>query len=130
MRKNKHDKSSNKSFGFVFFIIFTIIAFYPVVNGKSPQFYFFPIAILFLILGLLNAKILTPLNIAWINFGLFLGRIFSPIIMGFIYFLIVTPIGIIMRLLNKDLLKLRYNKKSNTYWLVKKDTNSKMKYQF
>ena len=130
MKKNKHDKSSNKSFGLFFFIIFTIITFYRVVDGNSPKFYFFPIAILFLILGLLNSKILTPINKTWINFGFFLGRIFSPIIMGFIYFLIVTPTGIIMRLLNKDLLKLRYDKKTNTYWFVKKEINSNMKNQF
>ena len=110
--------------------VFLIISLYPYLNHNDIRIWSLILSIIFLILGLLNSKILTPINKTWINFGFFLGRIFSPIIMGFIYFLIVTPTGIIMRLLNKDLLKLRYDKKTNTYWFVKKEINSNMKNQF
>ena len=123
-------KGNNRGFGILFFVVFFIISIWPILNDGNLRIWSMIIALIFLILGLLNSKILTPINKAWINFGFFLGRIFSPIIMGFIYFLIVTPTGIIMKLLNKDLLKLRYDKKSNTYWFVKKEINSNMKNQF
>ena len=82
----------------------------------------------FLILGLINSKILTPLNKLWFKFGILLGKIVSPLIMGIIFFLVVTPIGLIMRLLGKDLLNLKYNNKS--YWIEKDGPKSKMKNQF
>ncbi len=87
------------------------------------------ISIVFLILGIFNSKILLPLNKLWFKFGLFLGKIVSPVIMGVIFFVVVTPISFIMRILGKDLLNLKYNN-NKSYWIKKDGPKSKMKNQF
>ena len=125
----KTHKSSNKGFGFVFFIVFILIAFYPLLNDGSIRLWSLLVSLIFLILGLLNSKILNPLNNLWYKFGLILNKVISPLIMGIIFFLIVTPIGILMRILKKDLLNLKYNNKK-TYWIEKKGPKSSMKNQF
>ena len=120
---------SNRNFGIVFFTVFLIIALYPLINNEDVRIWSLVISLLFLILGLLKSKILTPLNKLWMRFGLFLGSIISPIIMGIIYFAVVTPTGLIMRILGKDLLMLKKNDKK-TYWIEKNDPKSSMKNQF
>ena len=120
---------SNRSFGIVFFVVFLIIATFPLMNGDELRLWSLTISVVFLFLGLINSKILNPLNKLWFKFGVFLGKIISPLVMGIIFFLLVTPIGLLMRLLNKDLLNLKLNKKE-TYWIEKIDTKSKMKNQF
>jgi hypothetical protein len=120
---------SNRSFGIVFFIVFLLIAFYPLINQGDIRIWSVLISLLFLILGIINSKILTPLNKVWFKFGIFLGKLISPIIMGIIFFLVVTPIAFLMRMLNKDLLNLKFNKKSS-YWIEKTDPKSTMKNQF
>ena len=121
--------SSNRSFGIVFFIVFLLIALYPLLKDNDLRIWSLVISFVFLFLGLINSKILTPLNRLWFKFGLLLGKFISPLIMGIIFFIVVTPIGIIMRLLKKDLLNLKYNKKE-TYWIDKSGPKSKMKNQF
>ena len=121
--------SSNRSFSIVFFIVFLLIALYPLLKGSDLRIWSLVISFVFLVLGLINSKILTPLNRLWFKFGLLLGRFISPLIMGIIFFVVVTPIGIMMRLLKKDLLNLKYNKKE-TYWIDKSGPKSKMKNQF
>ena len=120
---------SNRSFGIVFFVVFLLIGLYPLLNSEEARLWSLIISLIFILLGLLNSKILTPLNKIWFKFGIFLGKIISPLIMGIIFFLVVTPIGLIMRLLGKDLLNLRYNK-NKSYWIEKNDPKSKMKNQF
>ena len=120
---------SNRSFGIVFFIVFLIVAIYPFFNQGELRLWSLIISIIFLFLGLLNSKVLTPLNKIWFKFGMLLGKIVSPLVMGLIFFFVVTPIGILMRILNKDLLNLKFNKKA-TYWIEKNDPKSKMKNQF
>ena len=121
--------SSNRSFGIVFFIVFLIIALYPLTYSEEIRIWSAIISFIFLALGLFNSKILTPLNKLWYKFGIFLGKIISPIIMGIIFFLVVTPIGLLMRLLGKDLINLKYNN-NKSYWIEKKGPKSKMKNQF
>ena len=121
--------SSNRSFGIVFFIVFLLIGTYPLLNNDDIRIWSLIISIVFLILGLLNSKILLPLNKIWFKFGILLGKIISPLIMGLIFFVVVTPIGLLMRLLNKDLLNLKFNK-SKSYWIEKNEPKSKMKNQF
>ena len=121
--------SSNRSFGIVFFIVFLLIATYPLLKGNDVRVWSLLISFGFLILGLMNSKILSPLNKLWFKFGLILGKIISPLIMGIIFFVVVTPIGIVMRVLKKDLLNLKYNQKE-TYWIKKTGPKSKMKNQF
>ena len=129
MNKNKIKLGSNRSFGIVFFIFFLIIAIYPLLNDNPMRLWSLIIGLIFLLLGIINSKILTPLNILWMKFGMFLGVFISPIIMGIIFFLVVTPTGLIMRLLGKDVLNLKYNK-NKSYWIEKKGPKSKMKNQF
>tara|TARA_B000000437_G_scaffold169751_1_gene125940 strand:- start:18 stop:401 length:384 start_codon:yes stop_codon:yes gene_type:complete len=120
---------SNRSFGIVFFVVFLIIATYPLINGDELRLWSLIISIIFLFLGLVNSKILNPFNKLWFKFGIFLGKIISPLVMGIIFFLVVTPIGLLMRLLNKDLLNLKFNNDSS-YWIEKNEPKSKMKNQF
>ena len=127
--KSENNQSSNRSFGIVFFIVFLIIATYPLLNDNSIRLWSLIIGVIFLILGIINSKVLTPFNILWIKFGFLLGKIVSPIVMGFVFFGVVTPISIIMKLLRKDLLNLKRNKKE-TYWLKKEKIKSNMKNQF
>ena len=121
--------SSNRSFGLVFFIVFLLIGLYPLLKGNDLRIWSLIISFIFLALGLINSKVLTPLNRLWFKFGLLLGKFISPIIMGMIFFIVVTPIGVIMRLFRKDLLNLKYNK-NETYWINKTGPKSKMKNQF
>ena len=120
---------SNRSFGIVFFVVFLIIATYPLIKGDELRLWSLIISIVFLFLGLVNSKILNPLNKLWFKFGIFLGKIISPLVMGIIFFLVVTPIGLLMRLLNKDLLNLNFNN-NTSYWIEKTEPESKMKNQF
>ena len=129
MKKNNTKISSNKSFGIIFSVFFLIVSLYPLTNAQDMRIWAVILSILFFILGLLNSKILTPVNLLWFKFGLVLGKIFSPIIMGIIFFFVVTPIGIIMKVLKKDLLNLKYNNKKS-YWIEKTGPKSKMKNQF
>ena len=114
----------------VFFIVFILIAIYPLVNQEEVRTWSLIISFIFLFLALLNSKILTPLNKLWFKFGILLGKIISPIIMGIIFFLVVTPIGLLMRLFGKDVLNLKLNKKESSYWIEKVGPKSKMKNQF
>ena len=120
---------SNRSFGIVFFIVFLLIALYPLLNSKDVRIWSLIIALIFLVLGLFNSNILSPLNKIWFKFGILLGKIVSPLIMAIIFFLVVTPIAFIMRIIGKDLLNLKFNNKKS-YWIEKTGPKSKMKNQF
>ena len=122
--------SSNRSFGIVFFIVFLLIALYPIIYNGEVRTWSLLISLIFLVLGLINSKILFPFNKLWFKFGIFLGKIISPLIMGIIFFFVVTPIGLIMRLIGKDVLNLKYNNKNKSYWIEKSGPKSKMKNQF
>jgi len=120
---------SNRSFGIVFFIVFLLIAFYPLLNDRSIHIWSLIISLIFLTLGIINSSILSPLNKIWFKFGILLGKIISPLVMGIIFFIVVTPIGILMKILKKDLLNLKYNN-NKSYWIEKNEPKSKMKNQF
>ena len=129
MKNTEIKISSNKSFGVVFFIVFLLIAIYPLINNGELRIWALVIAIIFFILGLIDSKVLTPLNKLWFKFGLLLGKIVSPLIMGIIFFFVVTPTAFIMRIIGKDLLNLKFSNKK-TYWIEKTGPKSKMKNQF
>ena len=121
--------NSNKSFGVVFFIVFFIYGMWPILNSEEIRVWSLAVGIIFLILGLLNSKLLTPLNNLWIKLGELLGKIISPIVMAFVYFFVITPTAIIMRLFGKDLLNTKFQEK-NSYW-IKRDKNiGSMKKQY
>ena len=121
--------SSNRSFGILFAFVFSLVAFWPILNQNEIRIWSLIIAIVFLILGFLNSKLLTPLNKIWFRFGIFLGNFIAPIIMGVIFFFVVSPTGLIMKLFNRDLINLKKSNKKS-YWIEKKDIKSSMKNQF
>ena len=121
---------SNRSFGIVFFVFFFIVALYPIINDEIIRYWSLLFAIIFLILGLLNSKILSPLNKIWFKFGILLGKFVSPVVMGIVFFLVVTPTGFIMRLMSKNLLRLKKDNNLNTYWIKRKGHQTSMKKQF
>ena len=125
-----NSKSSNKSFGLLFFIVFLIIGLWPLLNDNSPNILFLILAIFFLILGLINAKILTPFNKAWIKLGEVLGLVVAPLVMVAIYFIVLTPLSFLIRIFGKDLLKLKFDKKINSYWIEKDKKLGSMDKQF
>ena len=120
---------TNKSFGIVFFVFFLIVSIFPILNDGDIRVWSLIISLIFLILGILNSKILTPLNQIWFKFGILLGRFVSPVVMGIIFFAIVTPTSVIMRVLQKNLLNLKKGNKK-TYWIERSKIKSKMKNQF
>ena len=122
--------SSNRSFGLLFFIVFLIVALWPLKSGEDIRIWSLALSIIFFSLGILNSKLLTPLNKLWFKFGILLGSIVSPIVMGIVFFLVVTPTSIIMRLLGKDLLKKNKIKSVSTYWIKRDKQQSSMKKQF
>ena len=121
--------SSNRSFGLVFFFVFFIISMYPLFNDESIIIWSLIISIFFLVLGLLNSRYLNPLNKIWFKFGLLLGKLVSPIVMSIIFFFVITPTGLIMKILKKDLLNLKF-RNDKSYWIEKNGQKSKMKDQF
>jgi hypothetical protein len=131
MSLNKNIKIlSNRSFGFLFFVIFLAISLWPLRFQEDLRLWAFILSLVFLVLGVLNSKILTPLNKLWIKFGILLGSIVSPIVMGAVFFIVVTPVGLIMRFLGKDLLRINKNKITSTYWIDHDKQKKTMKKQF
>tara|TARA_B100000700_G_scaffold172522_1_gene190598 strand:- start:974 stop:1369 length:396 start_codon:yes stop_codon:yes gene_type:complete len=129
-KKNKIKISSNRSFGIVFFVVFLIISVWPLLNENPLRIWAISVSIIFLILGLMNSKILTPLNLVWYKFGILLGILISPIVMGIVFFLVVTPTGFIMKILGKDLLNTNFNKEIKSYWINRDNSKTSMKKQF
>ncbi|MDA1167159.1 MAG: SxtJ family membrane protein [Proteobacteria bacterium] len=122
-------KSSSKSFGYLFFGLFLILSLWPVLNDNSINFLFLSISAVFLILTIFKAKILDFLNNYWIKLGELLGRVVAPIIMFLVFFVIVTPLSLLTKLLKKDLLNMRFND-SKTYWANKVKKIDSMDKQF
>ena len=129
MPKNDIKMSSNRSFGVVFFLFFLIVSIFPLLNDGNIKVWSIMLAVTFLILGILNSVILTPLNKTWFKFGILLGNVISPIVMGIVFFAVVTPTGLIMRIVGKNLLSLKKDNKKS-YWVEKSPIKSKMKNQF
>ena len=125
-----HKKSSNKSFGILFFLVFLGFGLWPLTNEMSPNIYLIIISVIFLILGLLNSKLLSPLNNLWIKFGEILGKVIAPIVMAVVYFLILTPISLLVRLFGKDLIEMKFNNNVKSYWIKRKKHLGTMDKQF
>ena len=107
MKRVDSDKikiSSNRSFGLLFFVVFLIVSLWPLTHEDSIRIWSVIVSAVFLILGLINSRLLTPLNVLWFKLGMILGAIISPIVMGIVFFLVVTPTGFILRIMGKDLL--------------------------
>ena len=125
----KLKKSSNRSFGVLFFIVFFLVAFWPLLNSEPIRLWSLVISIIFFILGIFNSKFLNPLNKIWIKFGELLGKIIAPIVMAIVFFIVLTPLSLLIRLFGKDLLKLRFSQ-VNSYWIKREKNVGSMKKQF
>ncbi len=125
-----HKRSSNRSFGLLFFVVFLVIALWPLTKKSEINLYLISIALIFLVLGLLNSKILTPLNKAWIKLGEILGRIVAPVVMAIVYFIILTPISLLVRLFGKDLIGMKFSNDIKSYWVKRKKNLGSMDKQF
>tara|TARA_Y100000996_G_scaffold137752_1_gene104866 strand:+ start:105 stop:482 length:378 start_codon:yes stop_codon:yes gene_type:complete len=122
-------KNSNKSFGVLFFIVFLLIALWPLFKGDSLRIWSLLIAVIFLVLGLLNSKILNPFKRIWIKFGEILGKMIAPLVLSIVYFIVITPIGLLLRIFGKDLLGIKFLKKKS-YWIKRDKDLGSMKNQF
>ena len=122
--------SSNKSFGIVFSIFFLIIFFYQFLFKQNFNIYYLTISLIFLLLAFFYSKILSIPNFIWTKIGLLLGVIVSPIVMYLIYFLVLFPISILLKLFNKDLLKLKISKNIDSYWIFRDKNNINLNDQF
>jgi len=129
---NKLKIGSNKSFGIVFSIFFGLVTVYVFYKSAHISLVLVFLSIIFLILGLINSKILTPFNILWFKFGIILSKLISPIIMMLIFFIVVTPLALLAKLVKKDFLELdeQKNKKRISYWIEKEKYDHSMKDQF
>ena len=125
-----HKRSSNRSFGILFFIVFLLIAFWPLTKQGEVNLYLISIALIFFVLGILNSKILSPLNKEWIKLGEILGRIVAPVVMAIVYFIILTPISLLVRLFGKDLIGMKFSNDINSYWIKRKKNLGSMDKQF
>jgi Mg2+/Co2+ transporter CorB len=124
------NKSSPKSFGIVFSIVFLVVALYPLVNSEGVRFWAVIVSVVFLLLAFVTPKVLTLPNKLWFKFGMLLGSIIAPIVMALVYFVTVLPTGLIMRLLGKDLLKQKLDKNAKSYWIERSEPMGSMKNQF
>ena len=122
-------KSSSSLFGYLFFSIFLILGFWPFYFGKDLNLWLIGISLIFLLLTLTKSRILDFLNDYWIKFGTLLGKIISPIVLFIIFFGFITPLTILSKAFNKDLLNLKFNK-SNTYWITRDKKLGSMNKQF
>lgn len=118
-RKFEVEGSSDRTLGLVFAGFFTLVTFWPMVRHHAPRLWAAPVAILFFVVALTMPRLLGPLNRAWTQLGLLIQRIMHPLVMGIMFYLIFTPAGWLLRLLGNDLLHLKYEPESNTYWISK-----------
>ena len=125
-----HKRSSNRSFGLLFFVVFLVIALWPLTKKSEINLYLISIALIFFVLGILNSKILSPLNKAWIKLGEILGRIVAPVVMAIVYFIILTPISLLVRLFGKDLIGMKFSNDIKSYWIERKKRLGTMDKQF
>ena len=125
----KNKTPTNRNFGLVFCFVFFLIFLEPIIRDAQLRYWSLVISLVFMILGLINSKLLTLLNKIWYKFGLFLGKVVSPFVMGLIFFLVVTPTSLLLKLFNKDILN-KNKKKTKSYWIEKDEKKSSMKNQF
>ena len=123
------NKSSEKNFGLFFSAIFFLIGFWPLLSTSPLRLWSIILAIVLLTVALVRPKLLKPLNYTWIKLGEILGKIIAPIIMGLVFFIILTPISFLVRASGKDLLRLKFSD-NDTYWIKREKNITTMNKQF
>ena len=111
---------TERSFGFVFAVVFLAIGLSPLLSAGGVRIWPVVIAAVFGVVALVSPGLLRPLNTLWLKFGLLLSRIFNPIVLGFLFYVVITPAGLIMRLLGKDPLRLRIDRTAQSYWIERR----------
>jgi hypothetical protein len=124
----KINKKNNITFGIFFFIFFIIIGFYPLISVGVIRIWSVVLSLVFLIITIIRPNLFSFLNRLWIQFGIFLGKIISPIVMGLVFFFVVTPTGVLVRILKKDVMGLKRG--ATSYWINREDKLQSMKKQF
>ena len=124
------EKSSEKSFGVIFSIVFLIVSLYPLINSEGLRIWALVVSTIFFLLAFVAPKVFVLPNKLWFKFGLLLGSIIAPIVMAMVYFIAVLPTGITMRLLGKDLLKQKLDNNAKSYWIERSEPMGSMKNQF
>ena len=122
-------RSSEKSFGILFSIVFFLIAIWPLLGGNTIRFWALSISFIFFVLAFLKQELLKPLNVGWIKLGELLGKIVAPVVMALIYFFILTPLSFIIKIFGKDLLKIKFSK-NYSYWIKREKNITSMDKQF
>jgi hypothetical protein len=113
------ETSSDRSFGLVFAGVLTLLAAHNAWHHRALWPLWLALAAVFLVLALVRPQVLAPLNRIWTRLGLLLGRVMSPVVLGLMYFVIVTPIGVLMRWVGQDPLRLRGDPGAHSYWIVR-----------
>jgi hypothetical protein len=127
-KPDKNNKKNNIFFGILFFIFFLIIGLYPLISNGPIRIWSVILSLVFLIITIIRPNLFTYLNRLWIKFGILLGKIISPIVMGLVFFCVVTPIGVLVRILKKDIMGLKRG--TTSYWINREDKLQSMKKQF
>ena len=127
--KNKfRSQKNNITFGMLFFIFFLIVGLYPLISSGTIRIWSIILSLIFLIITIIKPNLFLSLNKLWIQFGILLGKIISPIVMGLVFFFVVTPIGMFVRVLKKDVMSLKRG--ASSYWINREDKLQSMKKQF
>lgn len=125
--------SSNQVFGLVFAGFFTILGLWPLIGAAGPRLWCLGVAVAFAVVAVLRPGLLAPFNKLWTKFGLILHRVVNPIVMGLVFFVTITPMGLIMRMFGKDLLNLKFDPNRQSYWIERQPPGpapESMKHQF
>ena len=125
---NKVSKKNNITFGILFFVLFLIIGLYPLKSVGVIRIWSITLSLLFLIITIIKPNLFTYLNRLWIKFGILLGKIISPIVMGLVFFFVVTPIGVLVRILKKDVMG--FKRGASSYWINRENKLQSMEKQF
>ena len=121
-------RKNNITFGILFFIFFLIVGLYPLISNEPIRIWSIIVSLVFLTVTIIKPNLFTFLNKLWIKFGILLGKIIPPIVMGLVFFFVVTPIGIFVKILKKDVMSLKRG--ASSYWITREDKIHSMKKQF
>ncbi len=116
-RESAVKRSSDRAFGLTFAVVFALVALWPLFDGAPPRWWALAAAVGFTGLALAAPRLLAPFNRLWHGFGMLLGRLVNPLVMGLLFYFVVTPTGLILRSFGKDPLRLKRDPDAASYWI-------------